>query len=290
MTNITFAVETDDALDPQIAGRFAARYGADPHRQIVRQAQALWNPVLDTLLNHRSVRRFLARPLPEGALELLVAAAQSAPSSSNLQNWSLVAVESPEGKAKLATLCGGQKHVAQAPVFLVWVADLARSAAIAEAQNAPSEGLGYLESFLTAAVDVTLAAQSALVALESMGLGGVFIGGVRNDIDGVARALDLPPQSAPILGLCVGWPHPEAQTAVKPRLPQPIVLHREIYSSGQLDHVETYDRALSDFQANQGAMTTGWTASVLAKISGGAALNGRQHLSGALGRRGFALK
>ena len=54
-----------------------------------------WNETLDILLGHRSVRAFLSDPLPEGIVETLVAAAQSAASSSNLQPWSAVAVENP---------------------------------------------------------------------------------------------------------------------------------------------------------------------------------------------------
>src|SRR5580698_8676436 len=86
-----------------------------------------WNDVIATLLSHRSVRGFLSDALPEGTLETLVAAAQSASTSSNLQTWSVVAVTDPVKKAALAKIANGQKHIEQCPLFLVWLADLSRN-------------------------------------------------------------------------------------------------------------------------------------------------------------------
>ncbi len=293
MPDIALAAEIPDSLDDGTGGRLEARYGqafGGLGVQAARQAGAHWNPVLDTLLDHRSVRNFLSRPLPLGALQVVVAAAQSAPSSSNMQAWSVVAVELPERKAELAQLCGGQKHIAQAPIFLVWVADLARHAAIAQAQGAPTEGLDYLETFLTAAIDVGLAAQNAVGALEALGLGCVYIGAVRNRPEAVAEFLQLPPHAAPILGLCVGWPNPETPTAVKPRLPQSAVLHSETYDRDQLGRVNGYDETLRAFQNGQGLKAAGWTPSVMAKVANGEVLNGRDRLSAALKRLGFPLR
>ena len=85
-----------------------------------------WNEVLETILNHRSVRGFLPRALPEGTLELLIAAAQSASTSSNLQFWSVVAVQETERKSRLAELAGQQQFIRDAPLLLVWLADLSR--------------------------------------------------------------------------------------------------------------------------------------------------------------------
>jgi nitroreductase len=112
-----------------------------------------WNDTLDVLLSHRSTRAYLPDSLPEGTLETLVAAAQSAASSSNLQAWSVIAVEDRDRKARLAALAGNQKHIVQAPLFLVWLIDLNRLTRLAELRSAPSEGLDYIESFLVGAID-----------------------------------------------------------------------------------------------------------------------------------------
>src|SRR4051812_49079522 len=78
-----------------------------------------WNDVIATLLSHRSVRGFLPDALPDGTLETLIAAAQSASTSSNLQTWSVVSVTDPAKKSALAKIASGQKHIEQCPLFLV---------------------------------------------------------------------------------------------------------------------------------------------------------------------------
>jgi hypothetical protein len=125
--------------------------------------------VVETLLNHRSARAYRPDPLPEGTLETAIAAAQSAATSSNLQTWSVVAVEHPARKARLAAIAANQKHIVQAPLLLVRLAE---------------------------------------VAVESRGLGTVHIGALRSDITAVARELALPPHVMPLFGLCVGQGRP----------------------------------------------------------------------------------
>ena len=101
------------------------------------------NAVLETMLGHRSVRAYLPDALAPGVLETLVAAAQSAPTSSNLQAWSVVAVQDPERKGRLADLSNSQRFIRQAPLFLCWVADLSRLTRLGEAHQRKLEGLDY---------------------------------------------------------------------------------------------------------------------------------------------------
>lgn len=94
-----------------------ARY-ANAYEESGLSALELGSPVLDSVFAHRSVRAFRPDPLPSQTLELLVAAAQSAPSSSNLQVWSVVAVEDPARKERIAHYAGGQAQIREAPLFL----------------------------------------------------------------------------------------------------------------------------------------------------------------------------
>jgi len=139
-----------------------------------------WSPVAELLLGHRSVRGYKDQALPAGTFETLVAAAQSAATSSNMQTWSVIAVRDASRKAQLAKIAGSQKHIEQCPLFLVWLADLSRAKRIEEAEGVPLVTLPYLESFLVAAIDAALAAQNAVVAAESLGLSTVYIGALRN--------------------------------------------------------------------------------------------------------------
>lgn len=291
MTSVALA---ENPYPQRAADLLNERYGADPNAQggepLNRNVDSLWNPVLDCLVRHRSVRRYLPLALPQGALELIIAAAQSAASSSNLQTWSVVAVEDPARKARLAALAGNQKHINEAPLFLVWLADQNRNASVASALEGPKEALDYLEAYVVSALDAGLAAQNAVVALELLGLGCVYIGGIRNQPEAVAAELELPALAAPIFGLCVGYPDPGAPTDIKPRLPQGAVLHRETYASVQHGQLEAYDAVLAEFQDRQGMPPTGWTKTVASRVASARALSGRDRLREALNGLGFPLR
>lgn len=264
------------------------RYGTpfDPH------LHAPWNSSLTTLLSHRSIRAYLSKPLPDGTLETLVAAAQSASTSSNLQTWSVVAVTDPDRKDRLAQLAGNQAHIRQAPLFLVWLADLARPIRIAEQRGLPHEGLNYLEMFLMAAIDASLAAQNAVVAAESLGLGTVYIGGIRNNPAEVATELGLPKQVFAVFGSCVGYADPAKPAAIKPRLPQDAVLHRETYSLEKQDEaIEHYNEIMAAFYATQNMTVEGdWTQHSSDRIASAASLRNRAHLHQILNQLGFELQ
>lgn len=261
-----------------------ARYGA--------QAPAVslpHLPALDTLLHHRTVRHFLGDALPEHTIETLVAAAQSAPTSSNLQTWSVIAVESQARRDQLAQLVGQQKHLSAAPLVLVWLADLSRIERLGQAQGRDPAGLHYLDTFLMAVIDATLAAQNAVVAAEAMGLGTCYIGGMRNQPEQVAQVLGTPRQVFPVFGLVVGHPDPARPAAIKPRLPQSAVLHREQYHvpATAQEEIGDYNAALAAFMRAQGMPEVDWSTQVVDRLMTPESLSGRHRLYEALRNAGF---
>lgn len=198
----------------------------------------LLNDVIVHLTSHASVRSYRPDPLPEGTLEVLVTAAQSASTSSNLQNYSIIAVEDPEKRKLLAELTRNE-HVAQAPLFLVFCPDLHRMEVVCQRQGHPFEDR-HMEMFLQAVVDTALVAQNAAVAAESLGLGICMIGGIRNDTAKVAELLNLPPRTFALVGMTIGYPEKPAK--VRHRLPLDVILHRETYSDENLeDGLRRYD-------------------------------------------------
>lgn len=266
--------------------RLASRYGA-----VDITVPQSWSPLLDQLLDHRSVRSFSDTPLPEGTLEALIAAAQSAATSSNLQVWSVVAVQTQERKERLATLAGNQAHIRQAPLFLVWLADLSRVSRVAERAGVELAAVPYLESLLLGTIDAALAAQNAVVALESLGLGSVYIGGIRNDIESVAKELELPPQVYPVFGLCIGYPDPNQVAQVKPRLPQAAVLHHETYAlHAEAPAIEQYDDRLGAFYKKEGLKASSWSEQVINRLRSVDNLHGREDLVKELTGLGFGLR
>lgn len=249
-----------------------------------------WSETLDVLLGHHTARAYLPLPLPDGTLETIVAAAQSAPSSSNLQSWSVVAVSDPSRKARLADLAGPNKQIVEAPLFLVWIADLARSREIAVRACVPGDGLDYLESFLLAAIDTGLAAQNAVAAADSLGLGSCYVGAIRNNPLAVAEELGLPPETVAVFGLTVGYPDPARASEVKPRLPQSSILHIERYGEPAPDQdLANYNIALKRFQQKQSMPQTDWTQLVANRVGTTPALKGRDKLTDTLRQLGFKL-
>jgi len=249
------------------------------------------NGTLDVLLAHRSVRAFMPDLVPQSVLTSLIAAAQSAPSSSNLQVWSVVAVRDPDRKARLAELSGGQRQIIEAPLFLVWLIDFDRLTQLGAVQGVRCDALDYLETFVLGAVDTALAAQNATVALESLGYGGCYIGGIRNHPAEVAAELDLPPKVFPLFGLTVGRPDPNRPASIKPRLPQAAVLYEEAYAwtSAQRAAAESYGPALAAFQQEQGLPERDWIEQATARTRGPESMAGRHVLRDVLNQMGFPL-
>lgn len=258
-----------------------ARY-ADPEARLCAVSD-----VVALQLAHRSVRKFTDRPVTEEELNALVAVAQSAPTSSNLQSWSVIAVQDPVRKARLAVLANNQQFVDEAPLFLVWVADLGRARRLAERSAAVLDGTDYLETTLLGFIDTALAAQNAVVAAESLGLGTVFVGAIRNRPEDVAAELGLPPHTVAAFGLAVGTPDPTENAGIKPRLPQDAVLHREQYDATAADaHIASYDDRLRGYNTRYG-LPGDWSHRVLRRLAGPQSLSGRHLLREQLVRLGL---
>ncbi len=108
-----------------------------------------------------------------------------------------------------------------------------------------------------AIVDTALMAQNLMVAAESIGLGGVFIGGIRNDPEKVSELLNIPDQAFPVFGLCLGFPDQMPDT--KPRLPVNQILRQDYFqapgekenSSGLSEDVTNFDEAMHNYYKNR---------------------------------------
>jgi nitroreductase len=278
--------EASQASLEDAAALLAARY-----RDKLGQVPGQWSAVLETMLAHRSVRGFLPSQVPQETLELVLAAASSAPTSSNLQTWSVVVVQDPARKARLAKLAAGQKFIEQSPTLLIWLADLSRLEALAAERQQSVEGIHYLELLFVAIIDAALAAQNAVVALESLGLGSVYIGAMRNNPLEVAAELGLPKRVFPVFGMSIGFPDPAVSTGIKPRLALPAVVHHEQYNAAaQPGTIAEYDVRMSAFQAEQKMGPEIWTQKVMSRVRGPESLSGRDKMRAVLAEMGFEIR
>ncbi|AVU49938.1 oxygen-insensitive NADPH nitroreductase [Enterobacter hormaechei] len=105
--------------------------------------------------------------------------------------------------------------------------------------------MGLAEQLLLGVVDTALMAQNAFTAAESLGLGGVYIGGLRNNIESVTELLKLPKHVLPLFGLCLGWPADNPD--LKPRIPAAMLVHENHYQPVDQDVLHQYDEELANY-------------------------------------------
>ena len=252
-------------------------------------------PTIEQINKHYTVREYKPDPVPAELVELVVAAGQRASTSSNLQVYSVVAVTDAEKRSCLAELCGGQRQILQAPVFLTWCADLSRLDRVCQMRGY-EQSTDHVESFLVAAVDAALAMQNAALAAESLGMGMCYIGAIRNQPEDVIDLLDLPRLVFPVSGMTLGWP--SAKPFIRPRLPLRAVLHWERYDlEGKGEDLAEYDRAMVDTGIYEGRQVPapgreanmedyGWQEHSARRVSNPM----RTKLLQVLNRQGFGLK
>ncbi|HEX3990324.1 MAG TPA: nitroreductase family protein [Acetobacteraceae bacterium] len=184
------------------------------------------------LLDRRVVRRYTDQAVPDSLLDALLAAAQSAPAKSDLQQYSVVVMRNAAHIKQIADWIGTMDWIATAPVFLVWCGDMRRGQRLCESHNMPHAN-NNLDTFLNTAVDCSLAMAQFMMAAEAVGLGTCPISYVRSHIERVSPLLALPSGVYPVAGLTVGWPVFRRPTSM--RLPPSIVVHRERYDDSALE-------------------------------------------------------
>ena len=281
----------------EIAGPTSTRGArcSHPSSSHTRETRTMANPTLELIHRHGSIRKYKTDPLPTEVVGTIVNAAIRASTSSNLQMWSVVATADQARRSRLAELCANQAHIAQAPLFLTWCADLSRLDRACEIRGY-KQVTQYVENFLVAAVDAAIAAQNAALAAESMGLGICYIGALRNITQAVIALLELPRLVFPITGMTVGWP--AVEPAPRPRLATEAFLHWERHDREWEDNLlAQYNRVMIDTDIYNGRQVPvpgkpgevedyGWLEHSARRVSKAA----RTDLREVLRRQGFDLE
>lgn len=244
------------------------------------------NEVIKLLKSHRSIRKFRKDKVDEEKIVEIVEAAQSASTSSFVQAYTIIKVNDCEKRKQIAELSGDQFYVETAPVFLVFCADLNRSGLTCRMNDTEMKD-GFTEPFIIATVDAALAAQNALIAAESLGLGGVYIGGIRNNPEKMCELLDIPQNVYPVFGMCIGYPNQNPD--VKPRLPLEVIYKQDKYSTdGDEEKIREYDRLIRDYyiKRTKGKRDDFWSKQMAEKME----QELRPHMKDFLEGQGFKMK
>lgn len=239
------------------------------------------------LLNKRgTVRAYKSDPIPDAWIEAMVAAAQRAPTSSNIQAYSIVVVRDPEIKKQLAVLAGNQQHIIDCPVFFALCADQTRLVHACAMHGKEYPGRTF-EAGLVSSIDAALVGMTLSLVVDSFGLSNVMIGAMRNNATEVAKLLKLPPRCYVVFGLCVGWA--KKGPVPKPRQPQSGVVHYDTYDAKNREQaVAEYDQDLAKYYRSRGAETpdAAWTGPIADKFSD----DKRKKLKQQLNELGFPLE
>ena len=191
------------------------------------------------MISRRSMRRFKPLPVAQETLDIVLAAALSAPAKSDLQQASIILVREPALRASINALLPSMPWVSNAPEFLVFCGDNRRMRRISELRGKPFPN-DTLDMFMNAAVDAGIVMQAFITAAESMGLGCCPISLIRNEVERASELLALPQGVFPVAGLCVG--HPADGGRLSMRLPPAITVHTDRYDGSDFDaELAAYD-------------------------------------------------
>lgn len=207
------------------------------------------NPVIDTIMSHRSIRQFKDEAMTKEQMKTIIEAAQMAPSSRFMQTYSIIGITNPLLKKELGTITG-LTYVENNGHFLIFCADLHRLTVMAseeEKQNM-QDMLESTQFYQIATIDASLAAQNAALAAESMGLGVVYIGAIAKNLSEIDKLLNLPSHVIPLFGMAIGIP--DQKPEIKPRLPIQAVYFENRYNSDaeeQREFTESYDQKMKAY-------------------------------------------
>lgn len=189
------------------------------------------NEILQSLYQRKSVRVYEDKTIPQEMKQAILEAAMQAPSAGCQQLYTILDITDQKRKEALADSCDHQPFIAKAPMVLVFCADCKKwYDAYLEASCQPRRpGVGDL---MLAVTDAAIAAQNAVVAAESFGIGSCYIGDIMENCETQRNLLELPAYVFPAVMLVFGWPTEQQKQRKKPqRCAQKYIVHENTYHS-----------------------------------------------------------
>ena len=191
-------------------------------------------------LTRRTIRKYSERNVTSALLEEILSAGIRASTTGNMQVYSVIVTRDEEMKKKLAPAHFNQQMVTEAPVVLTFCADFNRFEKWCRQREAVP-GYDNFLSFMTAAIDALLVAQTVCNAAEEEGLGICYLGTATYNADQIIEVLELPARVVPVATVTLGWP---AEVPEQPdRLPLEAVVHQEKYADYTADMIDDIYRA-----------------------------------------------
>lgn len=182
--------------------------------------------VIETIHQHRSIRKYKSDQIPEDLLEDILEAGLRASSSGNMQTYSIILTSDQVLREQLYEAHFRQTMVLEAPHLLTFCADFHRMRQWLRLSEA-ADNFDNFMSFMVAAIDAILVSQNVALAAESKGLGICYLGSTFSNCDRVGRILNLPSNVVPVVGFTLGYP--DEAPPLRDRLPLDGLVHHETY-------------------------------------------------------------
>lgn len=185
-----------------------------------------------TLLEQRkSLRVYDGRPVPPEVRSQVLQAAIRGPTAGALMLYAIIEIDDPKLKEALSHTCDEQPFIAKAPWLVLFAADYQRlyDSWLAKGLT-PGRKPGTGDMYL-ACCDALIAAQTAVIAAEAVGLGSCYIGDIVENAEKQRELLALPDYVFPAALLCFGYPPENDPRKQTPRLPPEAIVHRDRYES-----------------------------------------------------------
>lgn len=195
--------------------------------------------MFDTILNHRSIRKYTGEPVPAVVLDYILEAGTRASTTGNMQVYSVIVSTEDSIKEELSPCHFNQPMVKEAPLVLTFCADFNRFNKWCRLRKA-EPGYDNFLSFMTAAIDALLVAQNVCIAAEDAGLGVCYLGTTIYTAEKIIEILDLPKGVVPVTTLTLGYPDEKPEQT--DRLPLEAVIHREKYNDYSDSDIENFYR------------------------------------------------
>ena len=191
--------------------------------------------MLDTLFNHKSIRKYKSTPVSDQDLKDILEAGTRASNTGNMQVYSIVVTRDEEMKKKLAPTHFNQPMATQAPVLLTFCADINRFNKWCKQRDA-EPGYDNFLWFTNAVIDAMLASQNCCLAAEDKGMGICYLGTTTYNADKIIDILQLPKGVIPITTVVVGYP--DENPELTDRLPLEGVVHYETYKDYSKEDID----------------------------------------------------
>jgi len=193
--------------------------------------------ISDTLLKRRTIRKYTSEPVDDKLLnELLVMGCRTS-TTGNMQVYSIIITTDTQVKNDLAPLHFNQKMITEAPAVLTFCADFNRFNKWCLLRKA-EPGYDNFLSFITAAIDALLVAQTFCIAAESKGLGICYLGTTTYNAHKIIKVLKLPRGVVPITTVTLGWPSEKPEQV--DRLPLEAIIHKQTYADYSDEDIINY--------------------------------------------------